>query len=336
MLAPLAALVLAASAGACGADPAAESGDRPAAAEQRSRLAGADRPAAADFPQPRRGESIEDLAARLAPAAETQLGLATSVLVRGHSRVAFGVLGADNRFVYGPTALYHARGDGQVVGPVPAPADLLVTEPAYRSRQAASERDPFAAVYAATVDFPEAGRHRVLAVTRTARGTVAGGATVRVLTERQDPIPAVGEPAPRVATDTLAAAGGDAASIDTRLPPAPELHAESFADVLGRRPVALLFATPQLCQSRVCGPVTDVLLQLRERYGDRVAFIHQEVYVDNDPAKGLREPLRRFRLPSEPWLFTVGADGRIAARLEGSFGLAAVERALQAAVARTG
>jgi hypothetical protein len=81
--------------------------------------------------------------------------------------------------------------------------------------------------------------------------------------------------------------------------------------------------------------VTDVLLQLRERYGDRIAFIHQEVYVDNDPAKGLRPSLRRFRLPTEPWLFTVGADGRVAARLEGSFGLDAVERALQAAVARS-
>jgi hypothetical protein len=333
-LAPLVALALAALAGACGSESEG-GGDRPAAAEQRSRLNGADRPSAAQFPQPRRGESINELATRLRPVAEAQLGLATTVFTQGHSRVAFGVIGADDRFVYGPTALYHARGDGQVVGPVPAPADLLVTEPAFRSRQAASESDPFSAVYAATVDLPEAGRRRVLAVTRTPRGVVAGGATIPVLTEDQDPMPAVGEPAPRVETDTVAAAGGDLAAIDTRLPPAPELHEASFAEVAGRKPVALLFATPQLCQSRVCGPVTDVLLQLRERYGDRVTFIHQEVYVDNDPSKGLRPPLRRFRLPTEPWLFTVGADGRVAARLEGSFGLDAVERALQAAVARS-
>ena len=57
--------------------------------------------------------------------------------------------------------------------------------------------------------------------------------------------------------------------------------------------MALLFATPQLCQSRVCGPVVDIALQTAAKYGDRVEFIHQEVYVDNDPAKGLREPLRR-------------------------------------------
>ena len=331
----LLALALAMLGAACGGEAGDAGGDRPAAAEQRSRLNGADRPQAAQFPQPRPGETIDELATRLRPAAQSQVGLATSVFVRGHSRVAFGVIGADQRFVYGPTALYHARGDGEVVGPVPAPADLLVTEPAYRSRQAASESDPFAAVYAATVDLERAGEHRLLAVTRTPQGLVAGGVEVPVVTERRDPVPAVGEPAPRVETDTVASAGGDLEAIDTRLPPAPELHETSFADVVGRRPVALLFATPQLCQSRVCGPVTDVLLQLRERYGDRVAFVHQEVYVDNDPAKGLRAPLRRYGVPTEPWLFTVGADGRIASRLEGSFGLDAVERALQAAIART-
>jgi hypothetical protein len=55
--------------------------------------------------------------------------------------------------------------------------------------------------------------------------------------------------------------------------------------------------------------------------------------VDNDPQKGLREPLRAFGLPSEPWLFAVGRDGKVAARLEGSFGLDAFEKAVKAAIA---
>ena len=61
-------------------------------------------------------------------------------------------------------------------------------------------------------------------------------------------------------------------------------------------------------------------------------FIHQEVYVDNDPGKGLREPLRRFNLRSEPWLFVIGRDGRVTARLEGSIGLRAFEAALKTAL----
>jgi hypothetical protein len=66
--------------------------------------------------------------------------------------------------------------------------------------------------------------------------------------------------------------------------------------------------------------------------GSQVEFIHQEVYADNDPNKGLRDPLKRFNLRTEPWLFAVGKDGRITARLEGSFGLDAVERAVQSAL----
>ena len=69
------------------------------------------------------------------------------------------------------------------------------------------------------------------------------------------------------------------------------MHDVDFADVVGKKPVALLFSTPQLCQSRVCGPVTDMELQMKSKYGDKMDFIHQEVYVDNDVNKGLREPL---------------------------------------------
>ena len=134
-------------------------------------------------------------------------------------------------------------------------------------------------------------------------------------------------------TPTPASVDGDVSKIDTRVPP-DRLH-DDFADVLGRRPVALLFATPALCRSRVCGPVVDEAVQLQTAYGDKVAFVHNEVYVDNDPSKGLRPQLRAFGLTSEPWLFVIGRDGRVAARLEGAFGIdefrAAVERGLRGA-----
>ncbi|MGH2970417.1 MAG: hypothetical protein ACRDK0_15345 [Solirubrobacteraceae bacterium] len=63
-----------------------------------------------------------------------------------------------------------------------------------------------------------------------------------------------------------------------------------------------------------------------------MTFIHQEVYVDNQVDKGLREPLRAFGLQTEPCLFTVDRAGRVAARLEGSFGIAAFEHAVRAAL----
>ena len=73
---------------------------------------------------------------------------------------------------------------------------------------------------------------------------------------------------------------------------------------VGKKPVALLFATPQLCQSRVCGPVVDVGLQLRAQYGDQVDFIHQEVYTDNDPQQG----------PAQAAAGVQPADGAVAVR----------------------
>ena len=90
-----------------------------------------------------------------------------------------------------------------------------------------------------------------------------------------------------------------------------------------------LFATPQLCQSRVCGPVVDIAEQLKKTYGNRVQFIHQEVYMDNEVDNGLRPPLKAFGLQTEPWLFAVNRQGRITARLEGSFGFNAMEAAIK-------
>ena len=283
-----------------------------------------------DFPAPG-GRSLQELAAEFG-ARDSEAALASSVFTVGPNRLAFGSIDEQGQFAFGRTAIYVApRPGARARGPYPAPADLLVTDPAFRSAQAATEEDPFAAVYAARVPFESPGRHAILTVTRSGERTVAATGEVMVTTRARDPIPDVGEKAPRVETDTIASAGGDVKAIDTRQPPT-DMHERSFAEVVGDKPVALLFATPQLCQSRVCGPVVDVALQMKKSYGDRVEFIHQEVYRDNDPNQGIRDPLVRFNLRTEPWLFVVDEDGRITARLEGSFGLDAFERALRTAL----
>ena len=85
------------------------------------------------------------------------------------------------------------------------------------------------------------------------------------------------------------------------------MHSVSLNQVLGKRPVALLFSTPQLCISKVCGPVTDIAVSLQKQFGDKITFIHQEVYVDNQPTKGLRPQIKAFHLQTEPWLFTINS-----------------------------
>ena len=296
----------------------------------REQVRAASQVTSADLPDPG-GKTLQELADSIG-ASGPEMGLASSVFTVGTNRLAFGIIDDQSGFVYGKTGVYVAPTPGNPAeGPYPAPADVLVTEGRYRSRQAATEQDPFAAIYSAQVPFKRSGNYSVLAVTTVDGKQMAASGAVKVIARGADRIPEVGDRPPTVKTDTLATARGDIASIDTRQPP-DDMHDKSFSDVVGKKPVALLFATPQLCQSRVCGPVVDVAQQLKARYGDRVEFIHQEVYKNNKPEEGLRVPLRRFRLPTEPWLFVVGRDGRITARMEGSFGLAAFEAALKTAL----
>jgi hypothetical protein len=294
----------------------------------QDRVRAAQQVQATDFPSAE-GKTLNQMAEEIRGAGSTEVGLATSVFTVGKNRLAFGMIDDQGQFVYGPSAVYVARSpDDPVQGPFVAPADVLVTEGRYRSKQAATEADPFAAVYQAQVPFTRAGPWLVLAVTKSGNTFVAAPSRVEVRRKADDEIPDVGERAPSVATDTLESLNGDEDLLDTRVPPS-DMHERSFDEVVGKRPVALLFATPQLCQSRVCGPVVDVALQLKAAYGERMEFIHQEVYVENDPKAGLRLPLQSFRLATEPWLFVIDADGKVTARLEGSFGLDAFESAIK-------
>jgi len=123
------------------------------------------------------------------------------------------------------------------------------------------------------------------------------------------------------------ALGGDLAQIDTRVPPDTQ-HEVDFADVLGQKPVVLLFATPALCQSRVCGPVVDIAEQVKSSYEGDADFIHMEIYNDNELDKGFREQVIKWHLPTEPWVFAIGTDGKVAARLEGAFSARELEDAI--------
>ncbi len=322
----------------CGGESDGDDARPPQAASSaslRAQLKGATQSQPSDFPATA-GRSLQAVADAIG-ATGTQVGLAGSVFTPGENRLAFGVIDPKTGFVYGKTAVYVADSPkAKARGPYAAPADLLITDPAYRSRTAASEKDIFAAIYEARVPLRTTGKKSILVVTKLTDKTngvdlIVAPSQITVIATRRDSIPRPGEQPPKVTTETVASASGDLKAIDTRLPP-DDMHDVDFADVIGKKPVALLFATPALCESRVCGPVVDIALQLKARYGDRVQFIHQEVFVDNNPSKGLRAPLRAFNLPTEPWLFVFDKQGRLTTRLEGSFGFNAVERALKSAL----
>jgi hypothetical protein len=73
--------------------------------------------------------------------------------------------------------------------------------------------------------------------------------------------------------------------------------------------------------------------QAKREYGDKAAFIHMEIYNENDPAEGVRPQVRAFRLPSEPYLFTIDRDGIVRDTVEGAFGLKLMHEAVDKAIA---
>ena len=102
--------------------------------------------------------------------------------------------------------------------------------------------------------------------------------------------------------------------------PDADLHQTTVAQALAeKRPVLLVVSTPTYCVSLFCGPVTDMVGELAKQYGDRARFIHVEVWKDfkaqqlNDAAK---EWIARGADINEPWVFLIGADGKVAARFD--------------------
>ena len=180
-------------------------------------------------------------------------------------------------------------------------------------------------LYVANVDIPGPGKYFLLA--EPVGGTRIQGVG-NVVVEEQTKSPAVGERAFPSKTPTLGDAPVDA--LTTGKPPRTDLLRVSIADALARKkPFVVVFATPKFCESRTCGPVVDVVDGVRRRVPG-VEFIHVEIYEENNPALGVNRWVREWKLPTEPWVFLVGGDGRIAAKFEG----AVSERELEAAVRR--
>jgi hypothetical protein len=273
------------------------------------------------FPDPS-GKTLADLRKRLG-AGGPVLAPSVSALTTGKNRFGFGLFTRERgQIADAQVAVYvaEARG-GEARGPYLATWESLEVRPQFQSRQTATDPDAAKSVYIARLPFERPGNYEVLGIAKLDNRLVAATSASPVLPvvkASEDPIPDVGDRAPRIHTPTEADAGGDLASIDTRLPPS-SMHDEDFADVVGKKPVVLLFATPQLCQSRVCGPVVDIALQVKDDRDDDAEFIHMEVFRDNQLEKGIRPQLAAWNLQTEPWVFTVDADGRVAARLEGAF-----------------
>ncbi len=143
--------------------------------------------------------------------------------------------------------------------------------------------------------------------------------------------PGVGDRAVASSTPTIGSVHGDLRKLTTASPPDRDLLRYSVdASLRAYAPFVVVFATPKFCQSRTCGPVVGIVQKIaREFRGTAVRFIHVEIYKGNDPSKGANRWVKEWHLPSEPWTFLVGRDGRIKARFEGAYAAAELRAAVQ-------
>lgn len=190
-------------------------------------------------------------------------------------------------------------------------------------------------VYETQVAFDQAGYWQVTVTADLASGETISGTGAFHVMERHL-VPEAGDEAPDVDNLTMDDVGDvRAAAIDSRAGtgeagiPDEVLHRTTISRALQQqRPLVVVFSTPVYCKTRFCGPITDTVEALAGRYGDRAAFIHVEVWRDWD-GRELNDAYDAWINESdegtEPWLFTVGADGVIDQRWDNVPDMDAVE-----------
>jgi hypothetical protein len=289
-------------------------------------------PSAAEFPSAKR-KTIEDLL-HGSDAKPTKLVIAPAAQTFdvGENRYPFGVFTRGNEQIDdADVALYFAKdAEGTVNGPLPAQVTSLETKPAYRASGAGGPGEATTVYVVPKVDFNRSGAWLGIAMLKGKEGLEVSRLPSPVVGDFPQ-IPSAGDKAPLIHTPTAADVGGELATIDTRIPP-DQMHEVDFADAVGKKPIVLVFATPALCQSRVCGPVVDVAQEVADSYDGQADFIHMEIWNDNDMGKGPRPQVRAFNLESEPWTFLIDRKGIVRDRIEGAFGVSELEEAMRTIV----
>ncbi len=256
----------------------------------------------------------------------------------GENRVSMSVLDRDDNHVL--DASLHVR-YYDLNGKKPqfaseADTRFIGTQLSYVDEQSGGEKTRTGedGVYVTIATFNEAGDWGA-EITVTRAGRTLAPIPFRFNVQEHAIELGVGDAAPASIQPTLATVSS-IDDIDSSSPPRPAMHDITIADALRTgKPLVIAFATPAFCRSRTCGPVMDTVMDpLAARYGANAIFIHVEPYVLRDLRESnIENPIpatREWRLQSEPWVFVVDRQGRIAGKFEGIMAADEVESVLTA------
>jgi hypothetical protein len=243
-------------------------------------------------------------------------------------RVAVGLVTNDNELVSFGTVGFAFEFIGTASSPSepqPGPSARASFVPTYGMHATGdaptiTQPSEMRGVYEAqNVTFDRAG-YWTLTVTADVGGLGPQTARATLGVNERPEIPAPGQPALRTENLTLDSTDAPQGAIDSRFTtggeiPDPELHGWTIARAFREgRPALVVFSTPVFCESRFCGPVTNMVQHLSHRYADRAEYIHVEIWKDFQNQvinQAAADWLYRNGDLTEPWLFLIGADGTI-------------------------
>ena len=262
--------------------------------------------------------------------------ITNSSLAVGENRFSLGLLDEDDSPILGAgvhLCFFDLTGEEQVLKSE-ADARFIPVELSFIDETSGKEKRLVgnSGVYVAYVTF-DSERAWGVEVTVTLDGVDLDPIPFRFDVLDDTPELAIGDPAPASRQLTLADVA-DVTEIDSSFPSRPQMHEDTVADALATgKPIVLAFATPAFCESRTCGPVMDTVMDpLYEEYQGQAVFIHIEPFKLKQLREGSAripvEATAEWGLQTEPWVFVIDAEGKVAGKFEGIIALDEVEDVL--------
>jgi hypothetical protein len=256
----------------------------------------------------------------------------TTWLPTGVNPFTFGLVDDKGNLLAGGSPQVYLAPDetGPVRGPFPAAAFEMT---AYQHYQ---DNDPVGptAFFGLDLEITDPGTWVVAAVANLSGAKGFGEISMQVVAEAS--VAAVGSMALSVPTP-VGTTEAALSEICTRVPP-DHMHYISLDEALGNGlPTVITFGTPLLCESRLCGPVTDEVLAVHDAVGEQAAnFIHVEEFLPGPShtpppvaAENQSPPFVAWGLDTEPWTFLIDKTGVIQARHLGPIVASQIQTALQ-------
>ena len=251
------------------------------------------------------------------PATAVRVRLESAVVRAGPNRIVVTVSDPNNRELAKPdvAASFTFRStDDPALAPVEVPGMFIWV---VRGGKAA---------YVAEMTLPRPGGYDATITLDGPAGRV-GSAGFTMVAREQSPTPPIGAPAPSVRTPIAADVGGNLQLLSSDVFPDPRFYEHSVDELLAAgRPFVFTIYSPAFCPTTACGPLLRYMKEIASEF-PALTFVHAEPYVMRNLGGRIQPEYegngyawaswsQAYGIPVEPYVFVVGADGRIVASFE--------------------